>query len=159
MSNWRDQLNLMKFNQFIDLFSSHSSPKSTELIGVYRGAFVGPSWLRILAGPALYITGLSGWWGKRFHADGCAFNLVLRDEELADRFPMQLIETVSALDGKPVLALHYDPGNPFPWTFIVDELRQLGTHAYLGMTYVNKGALRKLAFPFLLEYKEQDNGL
>jgi hypothetical protein len=67
---------------------------------------------------------------------------------------MRLVSTTSAIDGKPTLALIYAQDNPFPWPHIVDELRQLDPEALLGMTYVNRGGLKKLAFPFLIESEE-----
>ena len=129
------------------------------MIGFYRGTFVGPGWLRAAGNPALTIGGLGGWWGKKFEVDGSAVNLVLQAGELEARLPMRLTSGSSALDGKPALALIYAADSRFPWPHIVDELRQLERDSFLGMTYVNFGVLRKLAFPFLLEAQEHVNGL
>ena len=129
-------------------------PLPSSLSGTYRGSFVGPGWLRALAGPALLISGLGGWWGKNFREDGAAVNLVQKAGGIEERFPMQLVSTTSAIDGKLTLALNYAQNNPFPWPYIVDELRQLDAETLLGMTYVNRGSLVKLAFPFLIESEE-----
>jgi hypothetical protein len=154
MSDWTAKLNGLSFRGFPELYASLEVPKISSFNGYYRGTFVGPGWLRASAGPALVISGLGGWWGKHFEGDGRAINLVGHGAKLETRFPMQLVEVTSAIDGQPGLALHYGRENPFPWPYIVDELRQLGEGAFLGMTYVDTKALRKLAFPFLLEYQE-----
>jgi hypothetical protein len=159
MSDWTAKLNGLSLGEFPDLCASLKAPKISDFAGNYRGTFVGPGWLRVSAGPALAVSGLGGWWGKHFEADGRAVNLVQRGGKLEARFPMQLVEVISTFDGQPGLALHYGEENPFPWPYIVDELRQLGEGAFLGMTYVNTRALRGLAFPFLLEFQEQIHGL
>lgn len=151
MTDWTSKLNQLSFSQFRPLFSTLTVPPTVSFQGVYRGSFVGPGWLRALAGPALALNGLGGWSGKRFQTDGSAHNLVQHAGVLEERFPMRLLAVDSALDGLPTLALHYDRGNPFPWPRIVDEIRQLDPGAYLGMTYLNWSGLRQLAFPFLLE--------
>lgn len=127
--------------------------------GFYRASFVGPAWLRLGAGPAIAAGGLANWWGKRIDEDGSATNLVWQGGKLVDRLAMHLIETNSALDGRHTLALIYSAKNPFPWPYIVDELRRLEPGVFLGMTHANTRPVRGIAFPFLLEYQEQVNGL
>jgi hypothetical protein len=159
MLEWITKLNKLSLKEFPDLFASSAADDTSKPSGTYRAAFVGPGWLRAAAGPALAISGLGGWWGKQFKDDGTAVNLVQHGGKLEPRFPMRLINTASALDGKLALALIYETDNPFPWPHIVDELRLLDGVTFLGMTYVNAGPLRKLTFPFLLEYQEQIDGL
>ena len=159
MSDWATKFNKLPLKEFSNLFASSSVHNQSTPIGTYRASFVGPGWLRAAAGPALSIGGLGGWWGKQFKDDGTAVNLIQHGDKLEPRFSMRLIDAISALDGKPALALHYDPENPFPWPHIVDELRHLDSVTLLGMTYVNVSALQKLAFPFLLEFQGQVDGL
>lgn len=64
---------------------------------------------------------------------------------------MKLVRASSFIDGKEELALHYKPGNPIPWPFVVDELRRIDENILLGMTIANLRGLRGLAFPFVLE--------
>jgi hypothetical protein len=156
MSEWIVKLNKLSLKDFSDLFASAAI---FNMSGTYRAKFVGPGWLRATAGPAVAIGGLGGWWGKNLKADGTATNLVQKGENLEPRLSMRLTNTTSVIDGKPALALIYDAGNPFPWPYVVDELRALDPVTFLGMTHVNAGPLRKLAFPFLLEYQEQVDGL
>jgi hypothetical protein len=115
--------------------------------------------LRAIAPAALTVSGLGGWWGKRFNADGTAVNLVKRGGTVEPRFPMRLHTVTSTLDDRPTLALMYGPENPFPWPHITDELRPLGNGAILGMTHLTSGVLRKVAFPFVLTPQEDDDGL
>ena len=145
------ELNQMALKQFGGLFASLVVPESESLRGSYRASFVGPAWLRTSANPALVISGLGGWWGKEFHDDGTAINIVLRAGKFSTRFPMQFVKARSFIDNKDGLALHYQQGNPFPWMYIVDELRQLDTTTILGMTIPNVNGLRHLAFPFILQ--------
>jgi hypothetical protein len=159
MAGWADKLNQMRLGDFPGLYSSLEVPEITSLNGRYRGTFVGPNWLRKIAGPGLVISGLGGWWGKRFNGDGTAVNLVQRKAALAEKFPMQLVAIASAVDGSAGLALHYETANPFPWPYIADELRTLGPGAFLGMTYVKARGLRGLMLPFLLEHQEGIDGL
>ena len=155
MSNY----NSLSLKQFHDLFVSLPVPDIASIHGVYRAAFVGPGWLRSSASPALALSGLGGWWGKEFSTDGTAINIVLRAGKFSTRFPMKLVPAKSFIDGKDGLAIHYQPGNPFPWMYVVDELRQLTDDTLLGMTLANFSGLRNLAFPFTLQVQEQGYGL
>lgn len=156
---WTEQLNRLSLKDFSCLFSSSVVPDIAKAVGYFRATFVGPGWLRVTAGPTIAIGGLGNWWGKHLKEDGTATNLVQKGENLETRFSMQLIESISVLDGKPALVVIYSAENPFPWPYVVDELRALDPLTFLGMTHINAGPLRKLAFPFLLEYQEQVDGL
>jgi hypothetical protein len=156
MSEWITKLNKLSLKDFSALFASSAI---YNISGYYRATFVGPGWLRATAGPTIAVGGLGNWWGKHIKEDGTATNLVQQEGSLKTRFSMQLINTTSVLDGKPALALIYGADNRFPWPYVVDELRALDPLTFLGMTHVNAGALRKLAFPFLLQYQEQVDGL
>ncbi len=138
----------MALGDFPALFASLEAPQA--LLGDYRAAFTGPTWLQRIAGPGLWPLGLGGWWGKRFEADGSGVNLVQRGGELLRIFPIHLVSAPSLLDGKPCLSVRYHPECPFPWPHIIDDLRSLDERTLLGMTMVNAGALRRLALPFLL---------
>ena len=149
-------MQIAEFNQyplrkFRDLFASLSVPEAASIRGKYHAAFVGPAWLRTSAGPSLQITGLGGWWGKEFHDDGTAINIVLRAGQFSTRFPMKFVNAKSFIDGRDGLALHYQPGNPFPWMFVVDEIRCMDESTLLGMTLANVSGLRGMAFPFILQ--------
>lgn len=151
--------NSLSLKQFRDLFVSLPAPEPASIRGVYRAAFVGPGWLRTSAGPALVLSGLGGWWGKEFSADGTAVNIILRAGTFFTRFPMKLVQARSFIDGKDGLSIQYQTGNPFPWMYIVDELRRIDESTLLGMTLVNVNGLRNMAFPFKLQFQEQGYGL
>ncbi len=144
-------LNSLQFNQFRSLFAELTIPDPNSILGVYRAEFVGPAWLRASAGPALALSGLGGWCGKEFSAGGGAINIVKISGKFSTRFPMQLVTARSFIDQKEGLSLHYLPGSPFPWMYVVDELRRLDEISLLGMTIANVAGLRGLAFPFLLQ--------
>ncbi len=149
-----DELNNLPFSQFRSLFSGLAIPASASLAGSYQAAFVGPAWLRASAAPALALSGLGGWWGKEFSLDGTAINIVLRSGSFSTRFSMKMVQTRSFIDQKMGLALHYQDGSPFPWMFVVDEIRRLDQTSLLGMTIANLRGLRSLAFPFILKKTE-----
>jgi hypothetical protein len=150
------ELNRMSLRQFRELFTSLTVPDQTSIRSLYRASFVGPAWLRTSANPALAITGLGGWWGKEFHDDGTAINIVLRAGKFSTRFPMKFVKAKSFIDHKDGLALHYQQGNPFPWMYVVDELRRMDEQTLLGMTIPNVSGLRGLAFPFILQKSENN---
>jgi len=148
------ELNQYPIRRFRDLFTSLSIPTPASIYGKYRAEFVGPAWLRMSARPALQITGLGGWWGKEFYDDGTAINIVLRAGQFSMRFPMKFVSAKSFIDGRDGLALHYQPGNPFPWPFVVDEIRRMDESTLLGMTIANVSGLRGMAFPFILQKQD-----
>jgi hypothetical protein len=149
-----DSLNQMSLKAIHKLFAHLDPPENSSLTGKFRGMFVGPAWLRQVWGPVLAIGGLGGWWGKEFDSHGNAINLVLRKGRHERRFPMVVVSQVSHLDRKPGLALRYSGDNPFPWPLIVDELRRIDTAMVLGMTLVDIGPFRRMAFPFILQSRE-----
>jgi hypothetical protein len=144
-------LNRLGLFDFPRLFAELDPPQKETLRGVFKGSFVGPGWLRRLAGPLLAVTGLGGWWGKDFDPKGNAVNLVLRRGQMQRRFPMLLDEEVSRLDQRPGLSLRYASQNPIPWPWIVDELRSLQPGKLLGMSMLRPPALKWLALPFVLQ--------
>ena len=152
------RLNQLPLSAFKPLFMSLPPPELALTTGVFQAEFTGPGWLRKIAGPGLALVGLGGWWGKVFDGQGAGANLVSCKGALQRIFPVQLTLAPSAVDGKPSLAVHYTHGCPFPWPFVVDELRCLDETCLLGLTYVNAGLLRKLLLPFLLHPQEQING-
>ena len=135
---------------FKPLFATLSPPAVPSLKGVYRGRFTGPAWLRASAPSSLALAGLSGWWGKIFPGDGTGHNLVLRQGKLQLRFPIRLAALPSLVDSQPGLTVQYTAECPFPWPHVIDELRCLDETCLLGLTIINLGFLRRLAFPFLL---------
>jgi hypothetical protein len=151
--------NSLSLPQFHNLFTSLPVPVTDSIRGMYRAAFVGPAWLRTSANPALALSGLGGWWGKEFSADGTAINIILHAGKFSTRFSMKLVNAKSFIDGKDGLALHYQAGSPFPWPHIVDELRRIDETTLLGMTLANVNGLRGLAFPFILQFQEYGYGL
>jgi hypothetical protein len=138
------------FSYFKPLFCSLPPPAIQSVQGVYRGQFTGPAWLRMSAAPSLSLAGLGGWWGKILPGDGTGHNLVLRQGKLYCLFTIRLVIIPSLVDGQPGLTVQYTPQCPFPWPYVIDELRLLDEQTLLGLTIINLGFLRRLAFPFLL---------
>lgn len=145
------EFNRYPLRKFRTLFGALSIPQANSLPGRYHDTFVGPAWLRIAVKPALLITGLGGWWGKEIFQDGTAINIVLRNGKLSRCFPMKVICGKSVLDRQNGLALRYQKGNPFPWMFIIDEIRRIDEITLLGMSRLNIPGLRWFAIPFVLQ--------
>ena len=152
-------LNQQSLSHFKGLFASLDPPPFQALTGVYQAAFVGPGWVRALAGPALKVTGLDGWCGKAFDGQGGGLNIVRRQGRMERLLPMRVIETPSFIDDRPGLALAYPTDAHPPWPWIRDELRRLDEGALLGMVLVWRGPLWRFPFPFLLRQVEGDHEL
>jgi hypothetical protein len=145
------ELNQYPLRRFRPLFAALPVPGASSLPGKYHGTFVGPAWLRMSAKPILLLAGLGGWWGKDIFQDGTAINIVLRGGKFSRRFPMEVICGKSILDAQDGLALRYQKGNPFPWMFIVDEIRRMDEITLLGMSRINIPGLLWFAIPFVLQ--------
>ncbi|MBN2548059.1 MAG: hypothetical protein JXB15_02790 [Anaerolineales bacterium] len=158
MNNQVERLNQLSVGEIRKLFCTLSPPEAASMSGLFRGIFVGPGWLCSLWGPLLAITGLGGWWGKEIDS-GNAINIVVHKGNYEKRFPMVFVEQTSYLDGKPGLAFRYQKGNPFPWPWIVDELRRIDAQHVLGMTLAEVGPFKRLPFPFILQQRESLDGL
>jgi len=153
------QLNKRSLTSFKSLYSSLSPPALDVLRGVYQAAFVGPWWLRTIAGPGLYPLGLGGWWGKQFDGRGQGANIVRHRDQLSTKLPVSLHERPSLLDGRPCLVVVYEADAPFPWPWVVDELRSLNDDRLLGMTLLTRSPLNKIALPFLLTHRPEQHVL
>jgi len=125
-------------------------PDPDTLLGTYRGEYVGPGWLRRLAGPTLGLTVLRGWWGKDFPSPGRCENLVSRGGTIERVLPVDVVQAVSLLDGKMGITLPYPPDSPRPYRWVVDELRLTPTGSLLGMVVPARRWLPRFALPFML---------
>ena len=141
---------------FRKLFITLPQPTNAGLDGIFRAEFVGPGWLRATAPTALVLGGLGGWWGKQFDGAGRGMNIVHRGSTLAHTMPVALAVSHSLVDRRPCLKVTYPPSSPFPWPLAMDELRFLDDNTLLGLTIINAGPLRRVAFPFLLHKTTTD---
>jgi hypothetical protein len=142
----------MPLADFPHLFATLAIPAISNLSGRFSGQFTGPIWVRLAAGPVLWLGGLPGWWGKEFADRGRSKNLRRRDGEIVPSVPVRLETRPSLIDGRPGVSLLYPPDArpPLPW--VIDELRWLdeGETTLLGMTMLSRLGLQRLPVPFLL---------
>jgi hypothetical protein len=138
-----------------EAYRSASEPTLDDLVGVHRGEYVGPLWLRTV-GPVITRLGrMPGWYGKRFAVSEqggstlVGVNLLRSGEQIVDSIPMIAAVGPSRVDGRPALIICYPVDAPFPWPRVTDELRPFGDGALLGMTFGIPGASPSGA-PFLL---------
>ena len=137
-------------------FESMEPPDLDSLVGTYRGEYVGPAWLRRLAGPTLGLTVLRGWWGKDFPSPGHCDNLVSRGGTIERVLPVDVVQAVSLLDGKTGITLPYSSDGPWPYRWVVDELRLTLTGSLLGMV-VPARWLPRFALPFMLHPVDRES--
>ncbi len=146
-----NRLNQKPLSAFKPLFSTLSSPTIAALEGYHQAEFVGPRWLRRLAGPGLRLGGLNGWWGKLFDIHGQGSNLVQDTGGLHPALPVTAYSRPSCIDDKPCLMVVYPADARWPWPRITDELRWLEEEkTLLGMMIYKGMGLQRFAFPFLL---------
>ncbi len=132
------------------LFSTLRAPAAEMCAGFYRAEFIGPWWLRITGRPSVALSGLPGWQGKRFLTTTTATNVLLKNGQATQVLLMRCVSSVSQVDGKQGLALHYGADAPVPWRWVRDELRAVDANRMLGMTVINLPLLKRFSFPFLL---------
>ncbi|UCC63575.1 MAG: hypothetical protein JSV36_00510 [Anaerolineae bacterium] len=138
------------------VFESMEPPDLDTLVGTYRREYVGPAWLRRLAGLTLGLTVLRGWWGKDFPSPGRCENLVSRGGTIERVLPVEVVQAVSLLDGKMGITLAYSSDGPRPYRWVVDELRLTPTGSLLGMVVPVRRWLPRLALPFMLHPIDQE---
>lgn len=143
-----ETLNQLSLGQLLARY--RQLPAATDLLGSWRAEFVGPWWLRRSAAPSIALSGMPGWYGKRFVDAQAAVNLQRRGEQLQELLPMRHSAQASWLDGQPCVALSYGKDARLPWRWVRDELRQLDEQHCLCLTFVDLPGLRRLGFPFLL---------
>lgn len=64
-------------------FREVRAPELAALVGTHEAEFAGPGWLRLAEPLTMRLTGMPGWWGKRFRAPeggGAPFILHRQDE-------------------------------------------------------------------------------
>jgi hypothetical protein len=137
-------------------FESMEPPDRDALVGTYRGEYVGPGWLRRLAGPTLGLTVLRGWWGKDFPSPGHCDNLISRGGTVERVLPVDVVQAVSLIDGKMGITLPYSSDSPRPYRWVMDELRLTPTGSLLGMVVPVPHWLPRLALPFMLHPVDQE---
>jgi hypothetical protein len=153
------KLNKALLKSIQEIYSKAPAPTLGALSGIYQAEFTGPSWLQNLAPASLRLVHFANWWGKRFLSAQHGVNLFYDHRGLREDFPFTVNSMPSLVDGKAGLTVQYEQSVPFPWPYVIDELRFIEQNCLLGITVVNIGMLSKLSFPFLLHFWENHNGL
>jgi hypothetical protein len=143
-----DALRQMSFEELDRLYRSSPRPASiADLDGDAIGAML--AWRSPRTGPLASLLRSFGsssvfpWEGKSFYNKGSeAGNGINRINLLGKRrwFPFGTRFDASFLDGKPTFVLDYSgPGNPPLIRQIVDEVREVAPHLYMGPAALNIG--------------------
>ncbi len=135
---------------YAPLFRTLRAPTLSDLTGDFEAALVGPAWFCAVSRVSLRFGGLPDWFGKRFDGAGRGINLLGTEGALREALPMRVSVVPSLLDGNPVAAVRYAADAPFPWRYVVDELRVADERTLLGMTLLDLPVARRFALPFLL---------
>lgn len=131
-------------------YGALSAVQASRREGDWRAVLIGPWWLRLTAAPAIALSGMPGWFGKRFETSASAVNLLRSGQGLREVLSMRCEEQLSWHDARPCAVLIYPATARWPWRRVRDELRQLDDEHWLCMTYVDLPLLRRLGCPFLL---------
>ena len=145
-----NQLNQKPFREFKPFFSGLNAVDPQTLCGRFAAAFVGPGWLRTITPPSLAMLGFRNWCGKRFIDGGLSGENLFGKDIIREKYPFVTSLNGSVLDDKTSLVIQYSRGCPFPWMYVIDELRQLDETRILGMTILNLKRIPKIPFPFIL---------
>lgn len=145
-----DTLRTQPISKLKALFSTLQAPTADMCSGFYRAEFIGPWWLRLIAGPSVALSGLPGWQGKQFLTSATATNVLRKKGKTTHALSMRAVSGASQVDGKHGVALHYGIDAPVPWRWIRDEIRVVDAQRILGMTVIKLPVLWRLSFPFLL---------
>lgn len=137
-------------------WSKLPAPSLEQVTGDLRAEFVPP--LRHVAPVGLGLLGLPRWHGKRFWRAGghlAGVNLLrphggaVPPADLVERLAMTAQLAHGVADGRPAVVITYESSAPRPWRWVRDEVRQ-GDGVLVGMSYLERGPLRRLGMPFLL---------
>ena len=144
------RLSGLTIRQLLTLYATLPAVADEQRRGTMRAVFVGPWWLRLSAGPSIALSGMPGWYGKRFDTAHTGINLLRTANGYREVFPMRCSEQPSWFDGQPCAAVAYGPKARIPWRWVRDELRQVDENLWLCLTFVDLPLLRRLACPFVL---------
>lgn len=131
------------------VYEQLTPPSAESLLGTHRGMILGRKLHRFISRPSLFLTRLGGWWGKQFETTDQGINIVQRRGRWRTTLPMLLEERLSLLDGKPSLVIVYPPASPWPWPWLIDELRRVDDATCLGLTVFTP--LKLVTFAFALD--------
>jgi len=139
------------------LFSAAAEPLLDQLVGTHHATALGPWWVRRPAPLLLAATGMPGWWGKEFAPPSpsepttlAGHNLRESDGRVVPSLAMTARLGRSRVDSRPAVVLTYEPGAPWPWRGVTDEVRPLEDGLLLGLSF-DIVAKVPIAAPFLLE--------
>jgi hypothetical protein len=139
-------------------FRTAPAPELAALVGEHEAEFAG--WLRVGGPLAMRLTGMPGWWGKRFRVPAGGGerlegeNLVRRRGRLVESIPMTAQLGPSRVDGRPALVINYPPDARWPHRHVTDELRPLDQRTLLGLSFGLPLAPRGGA-PFILHRRDE----
>jgi hypothetical protein len=149
--SYEQLLSISSLKEAKELFCQLNLMSTETLCGTYEGTIVGPAWIRKIAPLLLIVTGLKGWQGKEFDANGEGFNRCLQNGFIEKIGPMKASGIIpSIIDGKPTLSI--GPREPsLLERSMRDEVRISSDNmTILGFSYANVEPLRRLPMPFVL---------
>jgi hypothetical protein len=139
-------------------FREAPEPQLDALAGTHEAQFAG--WLRVGGPLAMGVTGMPGWWGKRFRpaGDGDSLegeNVLRRRGDLVASIPMTAQIGPSRVDGRAAILIDYPADARWPHRRVRDELRPLDENTLLGLSFGLPLAPRGGA-PFILHRQDEE---
>ncbi|MEM9070443.1 MAG: hypothetical protein AAGE52_18200 [Myxococcota bacterium] len=128
------------------LFCGLETLQRPQLEGVYEGRFVGPLMARDVAPLGFALAGLRGWWGQAFDGAGRGHHLLKKGGEVERAVPLEVASKSSLVDGRESLVV-----SAIDAPRVMVEPRRLDDSRLLAMVSIRSRALRRLAWPYLLE--------
>lgn len=127
-------------------------PISLEsLEGTWERRYVGPLLARDITPLAYRITGVDGWWGCRFDAEGAGSTLHGSRSAPEERHPLRVREHDSELDRRASLMIELPITAGPVWRRVVEEPRRLDESRALVMAIAELPIVGARGWPFLYE--------
>ena len=127
-------------------------PMSTDALdGTWERRYVGPLLARDFTPLAYKLSGVDGWWGCRFDAEGIGTTLHGSRTEPEERHPLRVREHDSDLDGRPSVMIELPITAGPLWRRVIEEPRRLDEHRALVMAILELPLVGARGWPFMYE--------
>jgi len=133
------------------LFGTLDTLSVDALEGAWERRYVGPLLARDVTPLVLRLTGVEGWWGCRFDAEGIGSTLHGSRTSPEERHPLRIREHGSDLDGRESVIIELPITAGPVWRRVVEEPRRLDEKRLLVMATFDLPLVGARGWPFLYE--------
>lgn len=133
------------------LFRTLETMSIESLEGNWERRYVGPLLARD-ATPLLFrLTGVDGWWGCRFDAEGTGATLHASRTQPEERHPLRVREQLSDLDRRESMVIEMPITAGPVWRRVTEEPRRLDDSRLLVMATIELPLVGPRGWPFMYE--------